>query len=535
MKVSRSVALPLAGAMLTGLAIAPSMAYPGGRGERATEIKRGDKEQRRQKNVATAQPNRNRKLGHGRVINEGGIAGATAPFNTCFEAGYVAGDVNGQAGWTTFPAASTGSNIINSASSPQGSFSLANTVTAGGTGIANGASTPPSGAPAGPGRYTVSYKLKISNTLGADYYVDAVSSTDALILAEMRFYYTDSTLDVDATPGDILIVDETSPGVLGYRATGLNYTPGVTVDVTMDINCDTDTVKYFINGAYVTTGVVLSPGSGVDSIDVYSDNYHLGGESGLFDCLSIEAAYGSCPADIVRSNSVDTDDLLAIVGGWGACTVPANCPADISPNFGTVDTDDLVLLIGSWGPCTVPTGGCCASNGNCTPNQTYAQCVTATGTFAGNDVTCAPTNPCPQPQPGDTCATALVMAVPYNSGVINTVAFANEGGLAGSCNSTAAVGMDNSIWFKYTATSACTLNFAVDYGGATGYDGLTAIYTGADCNNLAELDCKDTGVVPDSDTFTIVTVAGTTYWFQVGDYGTADGGGDTTVTLTCTP
>lgn len=55
-----------------------------------------------------------------------------------------------------------------------------------------------------------------------------------------------------------------------------------------------------------------------------------------------------CPADIYDDGVVNTDDLILLIGSWGAC--PRPCPADIDGN-GTVNTDDLLVLIGSWGPC----------------------------------------------------------------------------------------------------------------------------------------------------------------------------------------
>ena len=65
-----------------------------------------------------------------------------------------------------------------------------------------------------------------------------------------------------------------------------------------------------------------------------------------------------CPADIAPvgspNGSVDVDDLLAVINGWGACGDPKNCPADIapvgSPN-GSVDVDDLLAVINGWGAC----------------------------------------------------------------------------------------------------------------------------------------------------------------------------------------
>ena len=47
----------------------------------------------------------------------------------------------------------------------------------------------------------------------------------------------------------------------------------------------------------------------------------------------------------------DIDDLLAVIGAWGACPPPpALCPADIDDS-GAVDIDDLLAVIAGWGEC----------------------------------------------------------------------------------------------------------------------------------------------------------------------------------------
>jgi hypothetical protein len=55
-----------------------------------------------------------------------------------------------------------------------------------------------------------------------------------------------------------------------------------------------------------------------------------------------------CPADITGDGSVDVDDLLAVLGAWGA--VGAGLPADVTAD-GAVDIDDLLAVIGAWGAC----------------------------------------------------------------------------------------------------------------------------------------------------------------------------------------
>jgi len=67
-----------------------------------------------------------------------------------------------------------------------------------------------------------------------------------------------------------------------------------------------------------------------------------------------------CPADIAPApdgdGTVDVQDLLAVIGAWGACVDPRNCPADIAPagppiGDDTVDVQDLLAVISAWGAC----------------------------------------------------------------------------------------------------------------------------------------------------------------------------------------
>ena len=56
------------------------------------------------------------------------------------------------------------------------------------------------------------------------------------------------------------------------------------------------------------------------------------------------------PGDVNGDDSVNVDDLLAVINGWGACVSPhsvATCPADLN-STGSVDVDDLLLVINDW-------------------------------------------------------------------------------------------------------------------------------------------------------------------------------------------
>lgn len=67
----------------------------------------------------------------------------------------------------------------------------------------------------------------------------------------------------------------------------------------------------------------------------------------LFGMISFVTvvAEPSCPWDLDKSNTVGTNDLLALFAQWGTAG-----PADFDES-GTVDTNDLLILFANWGPC----------------------------------------------------------------------------------------------------------------------------------------------------------------------------------------
>ena len=126
----------------------------------------------------------------------------------------------------------------------------------------------------------------------------------------------------------------------------------------------------------------------------------------------------------------------------------------------------------------------------------------------------------------DTCGTTTVLGdadLPFSESLDTSLADSSPP--EGSCNFGDG-DMDNDVWYSYTPAADCTVNVTVSYG----YDGLTAIYSGPDCDNLTELDCLDAGA---TDMTSFAATGGTTYWFQVGDWGTTPGGGGTTFDLDC--
>lgn len=58
----------------------------------------------------------------------------------------------------------------------------------------------------------------------------------------------------------------------------------------------------------------------------------------------------TCHGDIDGSGTVGFTDLLAILGAWGPCDHPTDCPEDLD-NDGHVDFADILLVLSAWGPC----------------------------------------------------------------------------------------------------------------------------------------------------------------------------------------
>lgn len=211
----------------------------------------------------------------------------------------------------------------------------------------------------------------------------------------------------------------------------------------------------------------------------------------------------------------------------GACCVGNVCSVGTAgdcTNLGGVYLGNGTDCTGN--PCA--TGACCHPDGSCTQEASAAACTTAGGTsFAGISVSCAAAN-CPQPgQPGETCAVATVIpSLPFSTSFNNDLSTAD--GPPGSCNSGSATNMQNAVWYKYTPAADCTLVLNIN---PTNYDGIALVHQGPDCNSLTTLSpCLDE---PEPMSGTFPATAGTTYWFQVGDWGVSEGGGPTDFSLDC--
>lgn len=106
-------------------------------------------------------------------------------------------------------------------------------------------------------------------------------------------------------------------------------------------------------------------------------------------CSGPATAESTCPGDLTGNQIVGVEDLMLLLGAWGACDDPVvtdvneSCVGDIN-NDGVVDLSDLFILLAHWGVCSdafscagncagQAPGGCwcdasCVGQGDCCPD-----------------------------------------------------------------------------------------------------------------------------------------------------------------------
>ena len=77
---------------------------------------------------------------------------------------------------------------------------------------------------------------------------------------------------------------------------------------------------------------------------ILSGGLHVTGD--LSAGATVVVGGAACPADISGDGHVGTEDLLALLAGWGDGGGPADLDGD-----GTVGTGDLLILLSEWGAC----------------------------------------------------------------------------------------------------------------------------------------------------------------------------------------
>jgi hypothetical protein len=170
----------------------------------------------------------------------------------------------------------------------------------GAQGTTNGPFGPVTVQPMAGGQYTMSTKIRISNTGGADYDVVTQSTTQGFITSYVKFYFDDFDPDGagpimgDGLPGDILIVDDLDgpgPGGLTFQDSGRDYAtavpPAIPAAQTLTVVLNPPAIRYYIDGLLAYTGNVIA-GTSMEQFVLPNDNFHLAGEKGQIDDVSIE-------------------------------------------------------------------------------------------------------------------------------------------------------------------------------------------------------------------------------------------------------
>ena len=107
--------------------------------------------------------------------------------------------------------------------------------------------------------------------------------------------------------------------------------------------------------------------------------------SGWFlDCTEIELFF--CTGDTNGSGAVDIEDLLELIGQWGACS--GSCTGDFTDD-GVVGVDDLLVLISVWGECgSEDSQGACLLSDHTCEVMTESDCEQVGGLGWVNEGTC---------------------------------------------------------------------------------------------------------------------------------------------------
>ena len=98
----------------------------------------------------------------------------------------------------------------------------------------------------------------------------------------------------------------------------------------------------------------LSPS--VDLLDGSAPALHVGGSFGTAGGIASAnfAQWRGCGepvpviGDLDSDGTVNSSDLLILLGAWGACQDHLNCPADLNAD-GLVNVSDLLILLANWG------------------------------------------------------------------------------------------------------------------------------------------------------------------------------------------
>ncbi len=389
------------------------------------------------------------------LLGPGGLASG-------FEAaeGFAPGPIGGQAGWTMF-AASTTEGHVDTVNAALGAQHLRISLdAAAGSGTFTGAFSPdlgmlPSGAS------TTSVDISIGAAGGADYLVVAQSPAEGSITWQVRFSWL----------GTILILDDIDGFGFAEVDTGVVWTEGSYVNLTVCDNPIGGTTDYFYGGALIYSQVTHVTGTRVEQIVLLSDNFQAG-ESGDFDNLDLTTGLAAaCSAGSTCGNNIaeageacdGTDDAACA----GLCLADCTCPAPVCGN-GILEAGEACD-----GAADAACPGLCIASG------------------AADECTCA----APPAPANDDCANSVEVftgTTAFDTSSATTDGPAHPG--HASCDAFGFDQLSEDIWYHHFATcdGDLTVTLCEELGGAADFDTRIAVYApGCPATDLSLTDCND--------------------------------------------
>lgn len=186
-------------------------------------------------------------------------------------------------------------------------------------------------------------------------------------------------------------------------------------------------------------------------------------------------------------------------------------------SIGTVDDDDIYFQVfsGSCGTlssilCSDPTS---AVVSGLTVGQTYYIRVYSYYGAGSNQSFDICVGSIPPPPVNDDCSGALVASTfPYTYVQSDGGGATNNGGFITACDN----GMNDGTWFTFTGDGE-TVNIMVSMPTGSDFDPQIGVFSGT-CSSLICVDTVDSMGEGETETISIPTVAGTTYYVNVGYY-----------------
>lgn len=226
--------------------------------------------------------------------------------------------------------------------------------------------------------------------------------------------------------------------------------------------------------------------------------------------INESACYGSENDDVwfsfVATNTTHRVSLLNVSG----------TPTDLYHSLWTGDCNALTLVPSSCSDSDI------SNPSALTIGQTYYVRVNSYSSSSGANTVfdiCIGTPP--PPPANDACSTAVVVfELPYNQ-TIDAGGATNNEGFISACSANPYGGMNDGVWYTFTVETAGT--FSVVLSAVGSWDPQVDVYSGS-CGTFTCVASADAGGTGGGETISFAGVAGTTYYINVGQYGSTTNG-----------